>query len=671
MKDLLSGITGTTRKFSSCFSCGHKLWTKKLTASGLVLCLAWFTCVPAAWSQSSPNVGNIGASSIPPIPQSQEQSKSEHTAPLPAPSAKQSAKARELFRKGTAALEARKSAKAIKLFSEAHKLEPANSAYLAAYEIARQQQIGGMLQAARKSQESGNSKSAKENLLNALSVDPENPYVRQHLQAFDVEKQHAVVQSRPMPQFSTGLVDLAPTSVRATFHVRGSAQQIVKDIFDAYGIKAVLDDSVPTQSIRIDLTDASFPQASTAVQLATGTFIVPLDAQHALVARDTKENRDKFERLLLESVYLPGVPAKQMNEPLNVVKNVFGVKQASVNADNGTLTIRAPEATLRAANAMLVHLYGGKPQVMLDLRVYQIDDTRQQQLGVSFPQTLNVFNVTSELTEIINANQSTVAELIAGGLVNPGDMAGIAALLVGLGLVNGTVLNQPFALFGNGLTLSGLSFGGTTVNASLNISNTRQLDHMQLLAEDSQKQSFLIGSRYPVVTQSYSSGTQIPTSSTSLSSLVNGNPQATTGASDPLSFAPTVQYENLGLTVKAIPHVSQGNDVQIQLEVTIASLAGASVNDSPIINNRSFETTIQVRDGGSAMITSNVSSTESKSISGIPGLSELPGFAWTASPTTNVAVGKLLIVLSPHIISETHPGVASQMVLLSPKAPSR
>ena len=130
--------------------------------------------------------------------------------------------------------------------------------------------------------------------------------------------------------------------------LRDTAQQVVKQIFLAYGITAILDDSVPTTSVRVDLTNARFAEASTAVQLSTDTFLVPLDTEHVLVAKDTKENRAKFQRLLLETVFLPGLNPKQMSEPLNMIKTVFGVKQASVHAATGALSIRAPESTLRA-----------------------------------------------------------------------------------------------------------------------------------------------------------------------------------------------------------------------------------------------------------------------------------------------------------------------------------
>ncbi|MHB1793743.1 MAG: hypothetical protein ACYCPO_02140 [Acidobacteriaceae bacterium] len=632
------------------------LWQKKLTAAGLTLSLAMFPYAPQAIAQDTPS--STGA------PVSTAAASAREPATVPVPSPQQVAKAREYFRKGTRALRSRNSSQALTLFAKAHLLDPGNGPYLAAYELARQQWVGGLLLTASQDQQAGKTASAKQQLEQALSLDPDNPYVREHIQSLDYEQEPAVIESAPMPKFSTGLVELAPASIRSTFHLRGNAQDILHQVLSSYGISAILDDSVPTKQIQLDLDHATFAEASTAISLATGTFWVALDPTHVLVAKDTKENRKKFDRLLLETIFLPGQDKTEMINTVNIVKNVFGVRQVSSHAEQGTMSIRAPENTLRAINATLGPLYLDKPEVMLDVRVYQVNDSRQEDLGVAFPQQLSVFNVASQLTSIISSNQSTITQLIASGLVNPGDLAGIAALLVGLGLVNGTVLNQPFALFGNGLTLSGLSFGSTTANASLNISDTREIDHIQLRAGDLQKQTIKIGSRYPIVTQSYSAGTQTPTGNTSLASLLAG-PSATAAASmNPLALAPTVQYVDLGLTVKALPRILQSNDVQMQMEVTMASLAGASVNGSPIINNRDFITTIQIPDGGTALVTSAVSSTESTSLSGIPGLSELPGFGWTASPTTQLTVGRLLIVITPHIVSATHTRTASRMLFL-------
>lgn len=636
-------------------------WLKKSIAGVAAFSLSFFSCIPqvAAQSNGQPVVNSTAGYSQSTAPQSTIQA-----ATVPALNPVDGAKARDFFRKGTEALQAHKSARAIKLFAQAGHLDPGNASYLAAYGIARQQQVSGMLQNAAEQQKAGDSANAAKKLEQALALDPNNPYVEEHLQSLSDEDESAVVRSTPMPEFSSGVIELTPAPIRATFHLRANAHDILHHVFLAYGVTAILDDSVPTQNVRLDLSHATFAEASRAVQLLTNTFVVPLDPQRVLVAKDTKENRVKFERLLLETIYLPELNAKEMADPVNMVKNIFNVRQVSVRPNDGTLSIRAPESTLRAINQTLAHLYLDKPEVMIDVRIYQVNDSHQQTLGVAFPQQFSVFNVNSELSNIISSNQSTISQLIASGLVNPGDLPAIAALLIGLGLVNGTVLNQPFALFGNGLTLSGLSFGSTTANASLTISNTREIDHVQLRAEDSQPETFLVGSRYPVITQSYSAGTQTPTAFPGLSGLLAGAAGTQLSGINPLATAPQIQYENLGLTMKTEVKIQQNNTVQMKLQVKIDALGGGTVNGIPIINNRSFTSAIQVPDGGSALLVSAVSREESNSITGIPGLSELPGFGWTASPTTQVTVGDVLIVITPHIISATHPRVATRMLFL-------
>ena len=64
------------------------------------------------------------------------------------------------------------------------------------------------------------------------------------------------------------------------------------------------------------------------------------------------------------------------------------------------------------------------------------------------------------------------------------------------------------------------------------------------------------------------------------------------------------------------------------------------------------------------MIASSISQTESRSLTGIPGLSELPGFQWTASPSTQLTIGRLLIVLTPHVIGLPVREVASRQIPL-------
>ncbi|HEX4019627.1 MAG TPA: hypothetical protein VHX63_00650 [Acidobacteriaceae bacterium] len=601
------------------------------------------------------------------LPTAPVTSVSHTTEPLPAVSPKQLEKARSLFEKGTAALKKDESEKALALLAKAHRLAPANTEYLAEYEIAKQQRIAALMRSAEKQQNSGAHDAALGDLQQAQSLDPDSPFVREHIQAMSVQAP-ATLESKPLPPLGSGIIPLDAKTTEDTFHLRAKAQDLVHRVFDAYGITALLDESVPSTVVQFDIDKAPFAAASTAVQLATNTFVVPLDPHRVLVAKDTPENRKKFERLLLETVYLPGLSGKQMIDATNLIKNVFSVKQVAVDETNSTISIRAPESVLRAINLTVAHLYQEQPEVILDVRAYQVNYSNMQNLGLQLPQAFTVFNVTTEIQSLIQSNQSLINQLIASGLVSPGDYAAIAALLVYYGLASGSLLSQPFALFGNGLTLSGLTFGTVGANASLNISSSKQLDHVQLRGENDQTSTFLFGTRYPIITQSYSAGTTTtPTipglaGAAGLGGFAGLGTNSTTSGINALTTTPQVTYENLGLTLKATPQIQRDHHVRMQLQLKIEALAGSSLNGIPVLNSRAFVSDIEVRDGDSALIVSNMTREDQNVLSGIPGLSELPGMTWTGDKNTQVTVGDVVLVVTPHIINFSPRAVASMRI---------
>ena len=46
-----------------------------------------------------------------------------------------------------------------------------------------------------------------------------------------------------------------------------------------------------------------------------------------LVAKDTQENRKKFDRLLLETIFLSGLDKTELVNAVNIIRNVFGVRR--------------------------------------------------------------------------------------------------------------------------------------------------------------------------------------------------------------------------------------------------------------------------------------------------------------------------------------------------------
>jgi type II secretory pathway component GspD/PulD (secretin) len=354
----------------------------------------------------------------------------------------------------------------------------------------------------------------------------------------------------------------------------------------------------------------------------------------------------------METVYLSGLTPTEMTDVGTLAKNVFDSPRAVVSPSAGTLTLRAPVRNLDAFNATLKDLLAGRSQVLLDVRLIQLAHSNQRDTGVQLPQQITAFNVYAEEQAILNANQALVQQIISSGLAAPGDTLAILGILLASGQVSNSIFTSGIALFGGGLTLSGVSPGPTTLNLNLNSSDSRELDQVEIRVEDGDDGTLKLGTRYPILTSSYSnqgaSGINIPGltsagTSGSLSSLLSSLQGAATQI-------PQVQYQDLGLTLKATPKVMRDGDVALTLDLKITALAGSSVDGLPVLNNRSYSGVATVKAGAGVVLASEVSRTESQALSGTPGISEIPGMSSLTGNNTQKDYATLLIMITPRVI---------------------
>jgi Flp pilus assembly secretin CpaC len=113
---------------------------------------------------------------------------------------------------------------------------------------------------------------------------------------------------------------------------------------------------------------------------------------------------------------------------------------------------------------------------------------------------------------------------------------------------------------------------------------------------------------------------------------------------------PSFSYEDLGLSIKAKPHVHGMSDVSLELDLAVRSLGGTSLNGVPVLNNREFKGAISLKEGEPAVVASSLSRTEQRSLSGIPGLGQIPLLnKIAASNTLEDDSDELLLVITPHI----------------------
>ena len=96
-------------------------------------------------------------------------------------------------------------------------------------------------------------------------------------------------------------------SLRAVSTLHTDQRQLIDQVFKAFGVIAMIDDSVRAIEVRLDVDNASFEDTTQILGLVTHTFFVPLDAHHVVVADDTIENRRRLTPEEMETVYLSGM----------------------------------------------------------------------------------------------------------------------------------------------------------------------------------------------------------------------------------------------------------------------------------------------------------------------------------------------------------------------------
>ena len=584
--------------------------------------------------------------------------------PAPPPSKKDAKKAAKLFKSGSKDLAANKLPKAEEELEQAVQLDPTRIQYQAALDLTRSHMVTNLVRAAEKDRAAGNSAGAAAKLQQAHQLDPENPTVNTLMSAMSQAIVVAKEDAAPIAIISGISPTLHPRNVRQSFHRRGLPSQLIHDALLPYGVTPIIDDSVPRASIRVELDDATYTETAQALKMLTGTFFVPLDETHVIVAKDSREKHTQFDRILAEDIRLPGTPAAEMNDLTTLLRSLFDLRQIFTSPDRGAISIRGTEGQLDRVNKTIADLVATKGQVLLDMRLYQISKQRTTNIGVQLPTSATLFNIPSEVQKLVSQNPGLIDQLVAAGLVNPGDTAAIAALLVAFGLAGNSILAQPFGVFGGGLTLTGYNFGPATLNLQLNQSEARELDTIQLRLADQDTATLRSGTRYPIITGSYSNLAAPSNLPPALQSLLG-----TSGGSvntNVVAAPPQIEYEDLGLTLKATPRVDRDGIVHIKMEFTLLSLTGQASNGIPILTSRQFTSNASTKDGDTVMLLSTLTRQESRALSGIPGVSEIPGAGFNTNHQRQFDTTDLVMVITPHIVRKAHTEMSAPMIMIEP-----
>ena len=530
---------------------------------------------------------------------------------------------------------------AFRHFKRAAELDPRNIDYLTAREVLRQIVVYDDIQRGNAALLAKNQIQAMGAFRSALDLDPSNEFARQRLRD-SLPDLPQVEHSDKIDSFSgSHEIHLQPNPGVHTFKFRGSSRQILEQVAQAYGLTPIIDQSVKNANVRFEVGDVDWPTAASLMAKMCKVFWIALSPKQVMFINDDPQNRRDFQRMSLRTFYIPNVSTTQeLNEVAQTLRVLFDIRYLTLQPASNSIVVRAPQPVMDAATKFLDELSTGRPQVLLDVKAYQVSRTAAQQIGTDFPNDFTAFNVPTEAQKLLG-NQSVqdiINQLISSGQINQATSTAIAALIAqGLSGQN-SIFSQPFLLFGGGTTLSALTLPGTTFHLNLNTSQLRLLQHVTLHAAHDDTADFRIGTRYPIVNASYA-----PIYSSSAINKVLQNETY-------IPPVPSFTYEDLGILLKTKPQVRQ-NDVALDFNLEIRSLGSTSVNGIPIINNREYKGFISARDGEPIVVAGLLTSSEQKNLTGLPLLSRIPGLGKLFSTeSTSSENTELLIVVTPHII---------------------
>lgn len=537
---------------------------------------------------------------------------------------------------------------AYKEFVHAVELSPQTLQYVTARELVKARLVfdhienGNSILASEAHNSLANIQAAQE-FHAALALDPENQYARQRLQ--DTSLANSVPLRRVLPQrlINAGEIHLQPKDDLATFHYSGDIHGLFEMLAGAYGMKTQFDESVQNRKVRFDVDNVGF---FTALHLAcevSKTMWSALETHQVLIAADTVTNHKQFDRMSLRTFILPphSSPA-ETQEFVNTLRTMFDLRFIQVEQATGEVQVRGSQPVLRACDELLDQLSNQRPQVMFDMRVFQISHQLTRNIGLHIPYTFNLYNIpAAALAGLAGQNiQQLINQLISSGGVNQLGSTGLSGLLAQLSGGQNSIFSQPLATFGGGLTFMGLSLDQLAAALSVNESWARSLERVTVRAAQGEDATLHIGERYPIENASYA-----PIYNSPQIAQVLGNQSY-------IPPFPSVSYEDLGLNMKLKPVVHGDSSVSLTMQVQVRSLTGQSADGIPVISNREYNGSISLRDGDEAVMAGQISRSDTYSMSGIPGLGLTPVLKnIMANNTKQEDEDELMIVITPHILS--------------------
>ena len=448
----------------------------------------------------------------------------------------------------------------------------------------------------------------------ALAIDPSSFVAEQELrrtldllvarrqaEARAAEQQRQGQPLAPLAEIPSGPPELKPLS-REPINLRATedAKRVFESIGKLAGLNVVFDPDFQSRRVTVELANASVEQALDIVGLMTKTFWKPVTPNTIFVIPDTDAKRKAYDEQIIKTFYLSNtIQAAELNEIVQTIRTLLDIRRITPSTANNAIIIRDTPDKMAVAEKIIRDIDQAKPEVLIQVVILQARRDRARELGV-IPSTSVPLIFTPSKTTGDSDNQTPLRQVLHN--LDTGDYS--------------VILPSATAL------------------ALLTDSTTRVIQNPEVRATDGQTAKLKIGDSVPFATGSFQPGI----GGVGINPLVNTQ----------------FQFKDVGVNVDVTPRVHSNREITLQVKVEVSSVTGrVSIGgiEQPIFGQRTIEHNIRLREGEVNILGGIIERTESTTVTGLPGLSQIPFLRYLFSSEKKQELeNEVLIVLTPRIL---------------------
>jgi general secretion pathway protein D len=502
-------------------------------------------------------------------------------------------------------------------YAQAFKKDPNNLRYKTAWQRTRFAAGAAHVSRGEKLRQQGNNSGALTEFVHALDIDPSNEVAQQDIQ--EIKKKLSIpfpdkeISVSPDEQSRVsdmgGPVLLKPISNEPiTLHMTEDSKIVFETVGKASGINVLFDPEYTSKRIQVGLANVSLRDALRILATLSGTFWHAITPNTIFVAADTRAKRQQLEDQAVQAFYLSNVSQQNdLNDIQTALRNLLpNARLYGVPSQNAIVMHATPDELL-LSQRLIEDLDKPRPEVVVDVSLIEVDRDRTRTIGLELPGSFSV------ALQPPNATSTSGSTTTASGTTQNLTLNNLANL-------NGT----EFAV----------TVGAATANLLLTDSNTKVLQNPTIRATDGQKANLKVGQRIPVATGSYQTGAATAV----VSSLVNTQ----------------FQYLDVGVEIEITPTVHFNGDVSLKTRIVTSeqqspvSIGGIT---EPVISQRTSEQTVRLKEGETNIMGGFLEKEDLVSVTGTPGLGEVPLLKYIFSSTTHeVKDDEIMFLITPHLV---------------------